>query len=205
MRAVFLTDSFSQELFNFFLGVRQCQHIVLGCCQDSGYVAFLEQYAADESVWKKVSLLEGSIVNPAMFALRFENVLRLDSIFAQQQAEQSPVAAKRVTGQSGPIHKNDAIDPNRLGRVLWNEKGERVDKTLNIDPDSGLLKALRGANLCSWYYLRGECRGCDRNHNHPPLTPREYEHLWYITRQNKCHKIKKGKACEDLKCVYGHQ
>ncbi len=104
-----------------------------------------------------------------------------------------------------PTVSNPAIDASRLGPVLRNDKGLRVDKPLKVDPSSPYFQFLRKANLCQWYYLRGECTGCSKNHNHDALGPREYDCLWYLARNGLCYKVQKGKDCEDPKCIYGHR
>ena len=80
-----------------------------------------------------------------------------------------------------------------------------MDKSLDIDVSSSCINVLRKSNLCQWYYLRGSCEGCDRNHFPPPLKAKEFDYLWYLARNGLCFKVRKGKECEDPKCVYGHE
>ncbi len=75
----------------------------------------------------------------------------------------------------------------RLGPVFRDETGKWV------------------AKLLGWYYLRGTCDGCDRNHVPTPLKAREFDCLWFLTRHGLCFKIRMGKDCDDPKCVYGHE
>lgn len=101
---------------------------------------------------------------------------------------------------------NPAPLSDRLGPVLFNEAGKRVDKKLKVNVESTYLEALRQNKFCHWYYLRGECDGkCRKNHVPPPLDASSFDHLWYVSRGGLCHKIRKGKDCDDAKCVYGHE
>lgn len=107
---------------------------------------------------------------------------------------------KAATGFS-----NTAALSDRLGPVIRNGKGKRIDKILDVDITSPYLGVIRQHRLCAWFYLRGRCDGCDRNHRVPPLNARESDYLWYITRQGLCHNSRKGKDCDDPKCLYGHE
>lgn len=107
---------------------------------------------------------------------------------------------KAATGFS-----NTAALSGRLGPVIRNQKGKRIDKVLDVDITSPYLGVIRQTRLCPWFYLRGRCDGCDRNHRVPPLNARESDYLWYHARHGLCHKVRKGKDCDDPKCVYGHE
>lgn len=58
--------STSSEVFNFFVTIPQCKHVVLGVSHDSGYVPFLERFAADKSISNRITLLEGYQVSPGI-------------------------------------------------------------------------------------------------------------------------------------------
>lgn len=95
---------------------------------------------------------------------------------------------------------------DRLGPVLFNEAGKRVDKKLKIKVKSGYPDVLRQYKLCQWFYLRGECdETCGKNHVPPPLNASSFDHLWYVSRCGLCNKFRKGKICDDAKCIYGHE
>ena len=93
----------------------------------------------------------------------------------------------------------------RLGPVLRDTEGKRIDKKLKVDVRSGYLNVLRGNKLCYAYYLRGRCQGCDMNHILPPFKAREFDCLWYVAREGMCRKIEKGEDCDDPKCFYRHE
>ena len=90
-------------------------------------------------------------------------------------------------------------------RLVRDAEGKRIDKPLDVDPNSTYLNALRQNRLCGYYYLRGKCDGsCDKNHKPGPLNKHEFDMLWYLMRQGLCWKVRKDKECEDAKCIYGH-
>lgn len=100
---------------------------------------------------------------------------------------------------------NPAAKPERLGPVLRNDHGRRIDKQLDVDIHAPEFQALRKSNRCNWYYLRGECSGCERRHDLEPLTDQEYDWLWFSARQALCYKVKGSRDCDDAKCIYGHR
>ncbi|KAL8849542.1 MAG: hypothetical protein Q9221_005476 [Calogaya cf. arnoldii] len=198
-----------RELFHFYINSLQCKHVLLGVSHDSGYVPFLEQFVADESVRDRVTLLEGYQVSPAIRNLGFKRSVRFPSVFApgwtpvgQSSASQAPLptplTASRVN--KGPFQLK--VGPGRLGPVLKDEKGQRIDKHLDVDPE--VVQTIQKKNLCHWLLLKGTCVGCERNHAYPPLNKREYNALWCLARRASCFKTRKGKGCEDPTCIYGH-
>ena len=90
----------------------------------------------------------------------------------------------------------------RLESTQTREDGKRVDKPLSVDRKD--LDRIAGKNLCHWLYLRGECKGCRRDHTHPVLTDEQFDALLSLTRRARCWSIGKGKDCVDPKCIYGH-
>ena len=115
-----------------------------------------------------------------------------------------PSSASITTPQARDL-VNPAALTDRLGPVLRNGTGKRVDKVLAVNPSTSYMNFLRQANLCAWYYLRGKCDGCDRNHATPPLKASQFDCLWLLARQGLCYKIRKGKDCDDPKCIYRHE
>ena len=198
------------DSLSFFIGNGQCKHVILGCCHDTGYAPFLEQFAADKVNRGRITLLEGSKIEPRIAALGFEHIVRFETVFIGPQALHAKVSVPQSTapllGASPPPMHNDLWIQRmskRLGPVQRDSEGKRVDKKLDVD--SSLIYAMRGGNLCAWYYLRGECKGCPRVHTVPPLDSKMYDALWAISRGNFCHKARKDKNCDDDRCVYGHQ
>lgn len=206
------------ECLNFFIGIWECKHIILGACHDSGYASFLGKFAGDVSIRDRITLLHGGVIHPRIAELGFRETLQLKSVFAPHKTSavskvftNSKVSATRMSLSTsvaasltkGPL--NAAALSDRLGPVLRDDTGKRVDKLLGVDPNTPYMNFLSQANLCGWYYLRGKCDGCDRNHVPPPLKAREFDCLWFLTRHGLCFKIRKGKDCDDPKCIYGHE
>jgi hypothetical protein len=215
------------ETLSFYIGNAQCKHVILGCSHDGGYAPFLEKFAADDDTRERITLLKGGPIHPQIAALGFTRTLTLKTLFGSQDinkpvAAPFPIVASAPTvnpqvGSSDPsissfpkspgsrlMYANPAIDASRLGPVIRNDGGLRVDKPLKIDPSSPYFQVLRKANLCHWYYLRGGCTGCSKNHFVGPLSPREYDCLWYLARNGLCYRAQRGKDCDDPKCIYGH-
>ncbi|KAL9034242.1 MAG: hypothetical protein Q9180_005515, partial [Flavoplaca navasiana] len=137
--------------------------------------SLIQKFVANESVRNRVTLLEGYQVSPAIRSLGFKRKVRFPSVFApgwtpiaQNSASQAqiptPVTASRAT--KGPFQCS-AVDASRLGPIMKNGQGKRMDKYLSVDP--GTVQALMEKNLCTWLFLKGFCAGCERNHAHPPL------------------------------------
>lgn len=219
---------FASETLNFYIGNGQCKHVILGCSHDGGYAPALEKFAADDSIRDRVTLLKGGPMHPQIAALGFTKTLTLRTVFGSQEVKKitparssvpavAPAVVPRIAVLSSPgssstqdpgsrmVLANPERIAKRLGPILRNEAGQRIDKPLHIDTNSAYIQVLKKSNLCMWYYLRGECTGCDRNHFVGPLQPHEYNCLWYLARSALCWKIQKGKDCDDPRCIYGHR
>lgn len=218
------------ENFKFFVDSPQCRHILLACCHDAGYAPMLGQYAANQSVLGRVTLVEGSPLPARISALPFKRT-RFTSVFSQgvagdsgqsgsgsaaprQSSSTSTTAAflagagRRPTPQS---YVSTLVQSERLGPVLKDDAGKRYDMPLDVSPAA--VEIMRGAQLCYHFYLRGECslrtNACPRNHKWAaPLTDEYFDALWYIVRQKPCFQEKRSKngepGCCDEKCFYSH-
>ncbi|KAF6217841.1 hypothetical protein HO133_006253 [Letharia lupina] len=212
-------DNKLRECLDFFIGNWQCKHIIFGACHDSGYAPYLGRFAAEVSVRDRITLLQGVAVHPRIAALGFRRILKLDQVFNPYMLSTVPVSSSkssppaRATSSTLPTRplkaatgfSNAAALSHRLGPVIRNENRKRIDKMLDVDITSPYLGIVRQTKLCPWFYLRGRCEGCDGNHRVPPLNARESDYLWYHARYGLCHKIRKGKDCDDPRCVYGHE
>lgn len=190
------------EALSFYIGNSQCRHIILGCCHDSGYAPALGEFAAEPSSRDRITLLKGSSIHPRIQDLGFTKTLQLESVFALPEGTIPSLPDKPTPPPPSRRFWNPLITPDMLGPVLRNKNGQRVDKVLNVSSDSQHVKSFRRAKLCYYYYLRGECSGCGRNHRAPQLKPAEYEALWFLARQGFCVK---GGDCDDPKCIYSHK
>ena len=195
--------SLSLETFKLFIGNWQCKHIVLGCCQDTDFGPFLAQFAADDPIHERITLLQGGSMERRIAKLGFKRTLRLDTLFGCSNEADSVAAPLPNIPSTKSSSGDPIIDSERLGPVLRNEQGQRIDRKLDVAET--LVSALRNARLCQRLYLRGRCTGCPHVHTFPPLNAKSYDALWFIARQNLCHKIRKGEDCNDAKCFYGHR
>ncbi len=184
--------------------------MLLGVSHDSGYVPFLERFVADDAVQHRVTLLDGYQVSAAIRNLGFKKTVSFPSVFApaltpttqngnHQVQSPTPAPANRATKRQ---YRSSAVDPSKLGPVMKNEQGQRIDKPLEVN--DGIVQAIQTKNLCMWLFLKGYCAGCERNHAHPPLSKPEYNALWFVARRGKCYQHRKGKDCNDPSCIYGH-
>ncbi|KAL9576767.1 MAG: hypothetical protein Q9203_007673 [Teloschistes exilis] len=225
-------DQKIKDVFSFHIANPQCAHVFLGVSHDSGYVPFLGGFAGDPSYRDRITLLHGHQISPAIQKLGFSRSVKFTSVFApaaaapfvpsaapQQQPKihhhhppppsphlNQPQAATTTTKQSNRAPKGPFISPNtdsrRLGPILKNANGHRIDRPLNVEPS--LQQAMAKKNLCVWLFLKGHCDGCVRNHSHKPLSEKEYEALWLVARQGQCFGYRKHRFCVDPGCVYGH-
>jgi hypothetical protein len=183
------------ENLKFYVDTPQCKHILLACCHDGGYAPFLGQLLGDPNVLERVTLIEGGFVASAFQQLNFKTT-SFPSVFMALDSTNGPVRdTKKFTIEVSPQQTC------KLASVLVNSFGHRMDVPLSVDEN--LLKSMKTLNLCHWLFLRGECRGCLRNHAHRPLTDAEFDALWLIARQGFCNRAKQSR-CDDTKCIYGH-
>lgn len=168
----------------------------------------MEKFASDESIRNRITLLEGYQAHARIRDLGFRRIVKFATVFisapgsaAQSVGTQSKPSLKGHQVGKGPFTIT-AVDPGKLGPMLKNKEGKRVDKPLAVDPS--LVQAIKKKNLCGWLFLKGHCSGCDRNHTHAPLSNVEQEALWVVARQGSCHTHRKGKFCDEPLCIYGH-
>jgi hypothetical protein len=133
----------------------------------------------------------------------------------QPQSPASPPESSALPVRNGSVSKsNGESTPSterktmtgweRLKPILRNNQGKRIDRPLS--EDKNFIDAMRKADLCHYHYLKDDCKtNCHYNHNYSrPLTDREFEALWILSRQNRCHKSRRSGVCEDESCIFGH-
>lgn len=225
------------ENIKFFLESFQCKHLVLACGHDSGYAPFLGQFVGDKHVAERITLLEGSPFPAAIKDLGLKKT-QFSSVFSMvtQPSLARPAWGRGVvmstvaesfadhgsnTGRPvavGPVvpktplagcHKPQA-QSGRLGPVLRDQDGRRVDRPLQVNQE--VLERIKKGGLCYYLFLRGDCVSpmCKRNHVHRALTDEEFDALCYLARQGRCHQNLKadrglGIDCSDVLCVYSHK
>lgn len=110
-----------------------------------------------------------------------------------------------ISEASSQSKEKPVNNSGRLRPILRNSAGKRIDKVLTVDVS--LVQEARKHNLCSWHYLRADCQvsSCKRNHIYPkPLSQGQYDAQWTVARQGLCHRLRKGRDCDDDQCIYGH-
>ena len=200
------------ELLSFYISNKQCEHILLACCHDTGYIPVLRQYAAHPPSAERITLLTAGFLHPNMATLGFCNTENFNSMF-WSSARVSPVMANKVftTSTGPPSDPNPVSNADRLGPVIRNYKDlslRRIDKCLSVE--ESLVEAMRKRNMCHWHYLRADCkdavtRECTYNHSYRrPLSDEEFDAVWFLSRKAICYRAKRGTACDDDRCIYGH-
>lgn len=218
----------------FYLESYQCKHLVLACGHDDGYAPWLGQFVGDKQVAQRITLVEGNPFPAKMRSLGLKTI-KFNSIFnnigAQAlsgpsfRSQATPPAPTRTdSGQGGsskqsttqglgemrgPAGINPGAHSDRLGPVIIDDSGRRVDKPLHVE--KAAHDRMKKTSLCYYYYLRGQCINtpCQRNHVYRPLTHEEFDALWDQARQGRCARSRKvdrkgGEDCSDALCVYGH-
>uniref|UniRef100_A0A0D2Y836 DUF7923 domain-containing protein n=1 Tax=Fusarium oxysporum (strain Fo5176) TaxID=660025 RepID=A0A0D2Y836_FUSOF len=209
-----------REGIEFFLDSFQCKHLVLACGHDSGYEPVLGQFVGDKQVAERITLLEGSPFPAAIRDLGLKTT-QFSSIF--NKVRQPPVLGGRgvTSTMGGPLahrdnvgrlmavsgnpltgYHNPQVQSDRLGPVLTDQGGRRFDRPLQVNPV--VVERIKKGSLCYFLFLRGNCVSpkCGRNHVHRSLTDEEFDALWWLARQGRCHQNRKadrdpGNDCSD--------
>jgi hypothetical protein len=212
--------------FHFHFGNPLCEHVMLACCHDAGYVPALRQYTAQP---ERITLVTVGPVRPAMHTLGFRTTRLFEPLFSPRispEVTPGPMNGKvrqlsvsniqqtldRITAMtaegSSQVKEKPVSNCGRLRPIFRNDAGKRIDKVVSVD--RRVLQDMRERNLCSWHYLRSDCQkkvsgSCKRNHEYArPLNPAEYDAQWFIARQGACYTVRKGGNCQDDQCIYGH-
>lgn len=84
------------EILRLNINNPQCEHTLLACGHDGGYVPVLNPYAGQDAVYKRITLISGGpgSVHPSVEALRLRSTKVFESLFT---ASTSPQAELRVT------------------------------------------------------------------------------------------------------------
>lgn len=117
------------------------------------------------------------------------------------QSQPSPVLATPTTPANDFIPRprgveNFVANADRLGPVLRNSAGQRMDKKLSCSTYDERVQRIRNLSLCSWHYLRSDhpVTSCKRSHDvmQRPLSSHDYDALWLVTREGGyCNRLKK--------------
>ncbi|KUJ17501.1 uncharacterized protein LY89DRAFT_781698 [Mollisia scopiformis] len=213
-------DSKLREVLAHHIVSPLCEHVLLACCHDAGYVPVLRQYAAQKDFSSRITLIASGPFRGDMVSLGLRTTKSFEPLFGHVKSSQSvrsyaevgavaprpPSTSKAVLSvQDLKLSGKPVANCDRLRPILFNEAGKRIDKPLSVHGDC--VKEIRKRNLCSWHYLRADCivDGCKKVHDfRRPLTPKNYDALWCISRENVCRRLSKHGKCEDDQCIFGH-
>ncbi|KAH6664527.1 hypothetical protein B0J14DRAFT_661436 [Halenospora varia] len=212
-------DNKIREVLGWHLSNLQCEHVLLACCGDSGYLPVLRQHAAKQAYLERLTLLSVGSARPKMCDLGFPTTFAFEPLFNQvsgtrKVAPSNAARARKLSSptiiappdiKAGPLVQFEVENSKRLGPILRNVAGKRIDQLLSVNLEN--LERLRKKNLCSWHYLRSDCvnKSCRKGHGYPkPISTEDFEALWVIARVGKCHKVRKTGDCEDRLCFYSH-
>jgi len=193
------TTDLSADKIAFHVESWQCQHLFVACCHDAGYAPQLSQFATS----KKVTLVDAGLFHPRLASLGFPKI-QFPGLFEEPMISEV-VAMSNGKEQPMKQFQNPYALQARLQPVLSDTKtGTRYDRILN--PKLELVKKMQGLGLCHYFYLAGECKGCEKTHKADrKLTVDEFDALWSISRRGQCYKNRKKQSCEDVLCIYGHR
>lgn len=166
----------------------------------------------------RMTLIAGHSFLPGMRRLGLSST-RFDLVFQEKPAVgANPSYAATVasgTNEGPKFPRKDSngvfhleVPPHRLGPIVFDAAGSRVDRCLKVD--KAVANRIAKGGLCYWLYLRGRCEMVSHNnHGHRALTDAEYDALLEQARKGRCWKTTKaeqgkGQGCVDALCFYGH-
>lgn len=197
---------------------------MVGCCHDSGYVAYFEKYQKDERVEQKTSLLVAGppaqgFKNLPFRLMEFDDLFRvipLEKRNRSASAYSAAVSGKSKATSPASVPGKPNIEPYNLGAsssggqsltlasgICLNVNGERVDFPMSELPGDAQKRfdAMK-KKFCHEYHLGGSCRdprGC--KYGHCPISSEMKQVLQYRLRRKACNQ---GLACRKAVCFYGH-
>lgn len=207
--------------FKQFVGNPTCRHVIFGACHDNSYVRLLEDYANDDSVVERVTLLHGFSVGREFRQLGFKS-MTMDGVFRDGPVpgERPPTRQPQATPQPAPVSTTltwattvgSKADPgpregdDAKSTVRVNKAGQRIDEGLREPPqraqESWKHKTGRvGMRYCRSYHLVGSCLSPVCGYSHGPLSEDEKLVFRRQVRMEPCHT---GLNCRDATCFYGH-
>ncbi|KAL2682340.1 hypothetical protein Neosp_006790 [[Neocosmospora] mangrovei] len=138
-------DKKIQGAFKQFVGNPTCRHVIFGACHDNSYVRLLEDYANDDSVVERVTLLHGFAVGREFRQLGFKS-MTMDGVFREGpvQTERPQMRQPQPTSQPAPVSttptwatavgSKNGLRPQESdgakSAVRVNTAGQRIDESL---------------------------------------------------------------------------
>jgi hypothetical protein len=207
-------DKKIQGSFKQFVRNPTCRHIIFGACHDNSYVRLLEDYAHDDSVVDRVTLLHGFSVGREFRDLRFKS-FKMEDVFKSAPVRNlapTPESLASVSSSSSWAStvgsKADASSrkPKAESSVRLNSAGCRIDDHLR-KPKQQALDSWQhkvgkvGMRYCRLHHLSGSCSNSSCKYSHGPLSEEEKLVFRREVRRGVCNA---GLQCRDVACLYGH-
>jgi hypothetical protein len=205
-----------------------CKHILLGVSHDAGYAPFLDEVLRDESITRRVTILEGppivrELSQTGVRVINFNSLFRTEKLIDRStspmqsttvQSHPSPSTWAGVTSISTPpgisiplaVTKNGTTATTPAPRKsAWSPGPRGLDEpiTVNAAVLDKVKRRTSSNKLCNNHYLRGPCAkgdDCCFEHNYKP-SEEELKAISFLTRLNPCVN---GQDCELEYCIYGH-
>ncbi len=173
--------------------------MLLACCYDAGYVPFLAEFAGNEQLSKRITIVQGGLpceLKAGFRTIQFENVF-----VGKQNGGRSKIPPTGPRAFNSLSRQYVYQTSARFGPVIRDGLRRRMDKQLNVSKD--VYEDMAKQGLCHWFYLRGSCfeSSCSFSHAQTVLTEQEWNALWLLARRGKC---RIGRDCGDAVCIYGH-
>ncbi|KAL9627193.1 MAG: hypothetical protein Q9164_007679, partial [Protoblastenia rupestris] len=179
-------DEKLREVFKLYVGNAQCKHILFGGSADNGYTRLLGPYSGNESVTKRITLVEGppfagemATLDEKFHSTSFPTVFR-DTKIPTRRVSFSTTPPKSIspkppswaaTVQSKPAQANNLparqttpTPPSVSVPIPRNSKGQRVDPP--IKASQTMVAIMKQKKLCNNWYLTAYCPYNDCKHGH---------------------------------------
>ncbi|KAK4247322.1 hypothetical protein C7999DRAFT_14664 [Corynascus novoguineensis] len=91
-------------IFRQFVEVPSCQHILLACCHDNGYVRLLEKYVDSPTVVKKVTMVKSFQTGHEFAGLGSFSSTTMETIFRNR-----PIVVGGMAPEGGPLTSNGSM------------------------------------------------------------------------------------------------
>jgi hypothetical protein len=167
-----------------------------------GYIPVLRQY--ETKLADSITLLQVGILDPRMAQLKFNKTASFSGLFFSASARRIVSAPKSLVTDNGKsLPLKPLVNSSRLGPIVRDKKGKRIDRPLSVSPD--ILDTMRKHKFCYWYFLRNECKQTCKKEHRRASTHEEFDAVWFLARSGLCAQVRNGLECNDPKCIYGHQ
>jgi hypothetical protein len=224
-------DSKIQDTARFHLRNYNCKQILLGVSHDAGYAPFLDGALHDDSIRKRVAVLEGyptvtEILATGVDIVSFEEVFRSNKLadrttpnslsstprsgtaaLSYATITQKASSPPQITLPLGPKTAKPA-NPRPIARPTapsWNPGARGLDPVIPLNQSvlDQVKKRKDSDKLCNNHYLRGPCTKGDDCcfEHHYKPNPDEIRAIQFLARLNPCTS---GQDCDVDNCIYGH-